>query len=344
MVNIKDVAKKAGVSVTTVSRVINNKEPVSMNTRHLVIKAMEELNYVPNQLARGMRTQRTYTIGIVIPEFINSFYHELFHYMEEECAKEGFRILVSSTRGGKEQTEHIKDLISRRIDGLVFCTYQGDAELINFLMGVEKNVPIVFLDNLDGDLPINAVYTDGYDAMKRMVLHLMEMGHRKIGFIRGLSRYHVANDRYSGYRQAMKENGLYIREDWVFEGDFHIESGYRAGKYFIEQCRDTPTAIIAASDLMAIGAMNYFLTKGISIPEEMAVAGYDDIFLSRVTVPSLTTIAQPMKMIVRRTMDLITHQIEYPDIQRKKIALKGELKIRHTTDSRKPRVLDITVN
>jgi DNA-binding LacI/PurR family transcriptional regulator len=342
MVNIKDVARRAGVSVTTVSRVINNKDPVNVHTRQLVQKAMEELNYVPNQLARGMRTHRTHTIGIIIPEFINSFYHELFHYMEEECIKEGYRILVSSTRGGKEEIEHIKDLISRRIDGLVFCTYYGDRELINFLMDIEKKIPAVFLDNLGQELPVNAVYTDGCDAVKQMVLHLLEMGHRKIGFIRGLDQYNVANDRFIGYMRAMKENNLNIREDWIYEGDFHIESGYRAGKYFLEECEDSPTAIIAASDLMAIGAMNYFLSRGINIPEDMAVAGYDDISLSRLIIPSLTTVAQPMEEIVQEAVNIIIHQIRHPRTKRKKIALKGEIKVRHSTDSSKPRIFELS--
>lgn len=342
MANIKDVAKRAGVSVTTVSRVINNIDLVNPETKQAVEKAMEELQYVPNQLARGMRTKRTQTIGIIIPEFVNSFYHELFQYIEEEAAALGYTILVSSTReeSGKSD-EHIKDLVSRKIDGIILCTYRGDEGMMRYLEEVGKAIPVIFLDNLGQEFYMDAVYTDGFNAMKEMVFHLTELGHQRIGFIRGLDQYSVANDRYAGFRNGMEEKGLKFRDQYVFKGNYRLESGYHAGKYFATECATPPSAIIAASDLMAIGAMNYYLSKGMEIPKDIAVAGYDNISLGKLMIPPLTTIAQPTQEIARRAIDLIIEKIQYPHKQRRRIIVEGKLKIRRSTDLNKPHVLDL---
>lgn len=344
MANIKDVARQAGVSITTVSRVINNIEPVNPDTRLTVERAMEELNYVPNQLARGMRTKRTQTIGIVIPEFTNSFYHELFQHIEEQAALVGYTVLVCSTGERRSQDiDQIRDLISRRIDGIILCTYRGDRKMLTYLEEVAKDIPVIFLDNLGHDYGVHTIYTDGFSAIKDMVFHLEELGHKNIGFIRGLEQYSVANDRYAGFKLGMEKKGLAIDKDYIFEGDYSIESGYRAARHFFHHSKGLPDAIIGASDLMAIGAMNYLLSKGINIPRDVAIGGYDDISLARLLVPPLTTTAQPIEEIAKQAMDLIIRGKDGKVKDKRNLILKGELRVRHSTDPSKPKVVGLGV-
>lgn len=342
MANIKDVAKRAGVSITTVSRVINNIDPVNPDTRLAVERAMEELNYVPNQLARGMRTKSTQTIGIVIPEFINSFYHELFQYIEEQAALIGYTVLVCSTREHTDQgIEQIRDLISRRIDGIILCTYRGDEKMITYLEEAAKRIPVIFLDNLGHDYQVHTIYTDGFGAMEKMVCHLSELGYRDIAFIKGLDQYPVANDRFAGFKAGMERKGVILDQKYIFKGNYSIESGYGAAKYYVEECNKPPDAIIAASDLMAIGAMNYLLSWGMKIPQDIAIAGYDDISLARLMIPSLTTIAQPIREIAKQAIHLIVNGNDQGIEDKKDLILKGELKVRHSTDPTKPKIMDL---
>lgn len=347
MANIKDVAKQAGVSITTVSRVINNIDPVNPDTRLAVQQAMEALNYVPNQLARGMRTKKTHTIGIIIPEFINSFYHELFQYIEEEASSIGYTVLVCSNREHSSQgIDQIRDLISRRIDGIILCTYRGDKEMITYLEEAAKDIPVIFLDNLGHDYQVHTIYTDGFSAMEDMVCHLSGLGHKNIAFIKGLDQYPVANDRFAGFKSGVEKEGLKVDKKYIFRGDYSIESGYRGTQYFLEESSKLPDAIVAASDLMAIGVMNYLLFRGIRIPQDIALAGYDDISLSRLMVPSLTTIAQPIGEIAKKAIDLIVNSHDRRDGKKGSCILKGELKIRHSTDPSKPKIMDLqnTIN
>ena len=344
MANIRDVAKRAGVSITTVSRVINNIDPVNPETRIAVEQAMADLDYVPNQLARGMRTKKTNTIGVVIPEFINSFYHELFQYIEEQAALVGYSVFVCTTREHTDQgIDQIKELISRRIDGIILCTYRGHEKMMIYLEQVAQDIPVIFLDNLGRNYKVNSIYTNGFSAMERMILHLADLGHFNIAFIKGLEQYPVANDRFTGFKHGMEKCGLRVDQSYIFEGNYSLQSGYRAAQYFIEECpKGPPDAIVAASDLMAIGAMNYLLSKGIGIPQDIAIAGYDDISLAKLMVPSLTTTAQPIREIAKQSINLIINSKDEKTKEKKNLILEGVLKIRHSTDPTKPRVVDLS--
>lgn len=344
MASIKEVAQMAGVSISTVSRVLNSNAPVNEKTKAAVLGAMETLDYIPDNVAQGMRTRRSNTIGMIIPEYMNAFYHELLHYIEEQAGMKGYKVLVTSIRE-KEGMDisHIRDLLSRRMDGIIICTYQGDETLMSYLLKVDKKIPIVFLDNLGEAYNVNAVYTDGYEALREMTAHLQELGHERIAFIGGLKQFHVANDRLIGYQDAMKAKGLAIQSSFIYEGDYSIESGYAAGRFFMEARLDCPTAIAAASDLMALGAMNYCLSHGLRIPEDIAVAGFDDILSGRLMVPALSTVTQPMAEIAQKAINLVIHRILHPKAKPRKIVIKGALKVRGSSDVRQPKAMRIVM-
>lgn len=333
MATIKDVAKKAGVSVTTVSRVLNNTAPVNEKTREMILKAIEELAYTPSVMAQGMRTKKTRTIGVIIPDYMNPFYFELFKHIEEEAKKEGYHVIVASVdEDNSSEVSHINDLLSRSIDGIIICTYKGDKETVDYLLRLSKKMPVVFMDNLDVKKSlINCVYTDAYMGVKKVTKHLIELGYKKIAFIKSLTNYKTANERYDGFLDAMKEAKVEVKDEYIYEGNYKINSGYEAAKYFLSREKDKPNAIVSSTDFMAIGVMNYVKSQGLRIPEDIAVAGYDDIYISRLMSPPITTYRQPIENIAREAIKIIINKCIHPNAKNKQIVLCGELLIRKST-------------
>ncbi|SET18801.1 transcriptional regulator, LacI family [Natronincola peptidivorans] len=331
MATINDVAKLAGVSKTTVSRVLNKTAPVNKETELKIIKAMKELSYQPSLMAQGLRTKRSKMIGIVIPSFSNPFYYRFIQELEWEAKKQDYYVIISSASTGEElKKKYVEDLIHRGVDGLIIFSYKEDNKMGDYFLEISKQTPTVFMDNIGNHRDAAFVYADGFNGIKEVVAHLIEKGHKKIGFIKPKESYKVAVDRYEGYKAALADGNLPLENELVFEGNFEIEDGYIAGEYFWSLDRK-PSAIVACTDLLAIGTMKYFLNKGMKIPQDIAVAGYDDIELSTIIQPTLTTYKQPIKEISKTTIDLLIDKIEQRDDINKNIAIKGELVIREST-------------
>ncbi|VBB06596.1 laci bacterial regulatory protein hth signature [Lucifera butyrica] len=342
MATIKDVARQAGVSVTTVSRVLNETAPVNEKTKKNVLKVIEELRYSPSMMAQGMRTKKSKTLGIIIPDYINSFYYELFKDLEDAARKHGYNILVTSIgEGTQDKTAYLSDLVNRNVDGLVVCTYQGDKASIEYLLKLAETLPVVFIDHLNLDKPVNTVYTDGYAGIKKIVQHLYQLGHREMAYITSIPRYKVNNDRYQGFADALREYGLPLRPELVYEGNYHIESGYEAARHFFTAAPVRPTAIVSATDLMAIGAINYLKSMGLKIPEDVAVTGFDDIHMSRWISPPVTTCRQPLAAMAEQAVELFLHRSRHPHAKVKRIIFEGELMIRRSTDPAKEEFVQV---
>jgi DNA-binding LacI/PurR family transcriptional regulator len=334
MATIKDVATMAGVSVTTVSRVINNTAPVNEMTKKNVLDAMKELKYTPSIIAQGMRTKKSRSVAVIIPDYINMFYNELFKGLHDEAKKAGYSVIIASVGyDSSDEISCINDLINRNIDGIIVCTYKGDKETIEYLLKVSKDLPVIFMDNFDIEKPINMVYVDGYEGIKQITNHLIAKGYRKIAFIKPIKRYKVANDRYNGYVDALKQSNISFNEDLIYEGDYRIESGYEAAKYLLSNSKMKPEAIVAANDMMAIGVIKYIKSKKIKIPEDIAVAGFDNIYFSTLISPTLTTYAQPIKELAEKAIKLFINKVKHPTTKNKKVVLKGKLIIRESTDN-----------
>lgn len=332
MATIKDVAKLAGVSVTTVSRVLNNTAPVNEKTKEKIMKAIKDLDYTPSIIAQGMRTKRSKILGVIIPDYVNPFYYELFKYLEDAARDKDYHIIVASTgEEEKDEINYISNLVNRNIDGLIVCSYKGEKKTIDYLLSLSRKIPVIFMDNFQINKKINSVYTDGNTGIKSITEHVIKQGHKKIGFIKPLSRYNIANDRFEGYKSAIKEAGIEFREFLIYEGDYHIESGYKAAEYFLN-LSIKPTAIISSTDLMAIGAVKYLQSQKVQIPEEIAVAGFDDIYMSQLISPPLTTYKQPVKNIAYEAVDLFYHKLNHPTAKDRQIVLKGTLIVRESTN------------
>lgn len=293
MISQKDVAKKAGVSFMTVSRVINNRSNVDEKTRTRVLRAVKEMDYYPNTLGRGLNINRTSSIGVVIPFtdriFGTAYYIDVLKGIEKTCAERGYEIVLCPKKSEQERQDYLRLFLERKADGLlIIAPAIGDPQIPKIS---ERAVPCVVIDGRQEGK--NIIFIDG-DNVRGAILateHLIGRGHRNIGFISGWDFVKNGRDRLTGYREALKKNGIVFKPENVVPGDFTQESGYR-GMNTLLDLEERPTALFASNDLMAIGAMKAVQERKIRIPGEISVVGYDDIEAARYTLPPLTTVKQ----------------------------------------------------
>ena len=337
-ITIVDVAKRAGVSVSTVSRVLTGASYVSAASRARIELAMRELEFVPSTIARSMRDKRTRTIAIFIPEYSNMFYSEMLSAMMPKAAELDYMIITCSTnQDAKYETEYIEQLLSRSIDGIIFFTYGGIRGNLEYITKLSQKIPIVFMDSVFEHEPVSVVSTDGWSGTKKAVSHLISLGHRRIGYLRISDDYFVAERRYEGYLAALEEGGLDPDPALVcsVELDDIQRRAHEAGAFFLG-LKKRPTAIVAVDDMFAIGVMNYLKLRDVAIPEGMAVVGFDDIALSRIVSPSLTTVAQPIQQLAGEALKLLIETISDHGISNRKLLLDTKLVVRRSTDPSKP--------
>ncbi len=300
-VTIKDVAAKTNLSITTVSLVLNNKpSKISQKTRELVIKTAKELNYMPNQIAVSMIKKRSKTVGFIVPDISNTYFSTLAKGVEETCHENGFNTILCNTGDQHERdAEYIKVLATRNVDGILYCmSKDSDIERFkaNHQLLESLNIPYIMLDRTVSPEQIGRVLPcvqlnhrkGGYMATE----HLLAMGHTKIGCITGPLRLTDAKLRVDGYKEALAEADIPFRSELIFEGDYDIAGGVEAVEPLLSQ---GATAFFASNDLMAYGACKALRDRGLTIPSDVSVVGYDDIYFSEILEVPLTTIRQPIE-------------------------------------------------
>ncbi|MFC4769969.1 LacI family DNA-binding transcriptional regulator [Effusibacillus consociatus] len=297
MATIKDVARAAGVSTATVSRVLTDKGPYTPETQRKVKEAIEKLNYQPNGLGRYLRKQETRTVIAVFPDITNPFFSQIIRGMEDEASAHGYTVILGNTDNRSErQNNYLKLLEERRADGIILTLARSSVEEID---SIRKIGPVVLACEHFKEGEFSSVAIDNVAAAYEAVSHLIRLGHTHIAHIEGPSDIILSRDRLLGYRRALRENG--IKEEWVLQGDFSLESGRSLmGKLLQEKRR--PTALFAANDKMAIGAILEAKAHGVKVPKELAVVGFDDIEMAQIVDPPLTTIAQPKYQIGAEAM------------------------------------------
>jgi LacI family transcriptional regulator len=330
MPTISDVARLAQVSKTTVSRVLNRPGLVNADTRKRVLQVIADLQYAPSVLARGMRSQKTKTFGVVIPDFKNLFYAEFLEHVENAARGHGYIAVVCSTDINPErEKEYINELLQRQIDGLIMCWYKSVSENRSFLLKLAKRIPVVVMDQPSCGLPVSAVYTDGLKGIKKLTSFFLQNGHRKIGLIKSLHEYPVGNRRFQGYVSALEERGIEIDENLIQESEWTPSAAFRATGRILEKSR--PTAMIGVTDLMAIGVLEYLNTNGFSVPKDIAVAGFDNIFFSTMVSPRLTTVAQPIDKMAWEAVGQLIRRIENRRVRNRDIELENRLIVRESS-------------
>jgi DNA-binding LacI/PurR family transcriptional regulator len=336
MAVIKDVAKLAGVSVGTVSKYLNNPHSLKSDTLQKVENAINELQYRPSPLARSMRTGKTNTISVVVPDIRNPFFAELYNSIRLASAAKGYTSILYTTEDDLEILKaYLMDVSSHQIDGLILCFVEEDELVDSFIENIQDKVPIVLLNWNINNTKFNSICVDVYEGMLRSTNYLISLGHKNIAYIGGYEKNTISKEKYNGYIKAMEGSGLEIRPELVFRGDFSLKTGYSAARKFSMHSL-MPTALVAENDILAIGSIKYFLQSKVSIPDTIAVIGFDNIPLSSMYEPSLSTISLPIDQMGSAAINLLINKVEVPSSKNKQIILKTTLVIRNSTDANAP--------
>lgn len=303
-VTIKDVAKAANVSVATVSRVLNKKSNVSEEAINAVNTAVESLGYSPNFLGRDLRKSETRRILAIIASTEQSFYSDVIRGMEAAAFAQNYDVLIATTHDDPNHEMHLLGMLfSRAVDGAVLLGPKLDAQTINNL--AQKHNIAMCLERLD-NCNVLTVTIDNVKAGRDAVNYLIRKGHRRIGLITTIQRTQSSIDREIGYKLALKDNNIPFIENYVYYGGYETEQGMRGCEYFMN-LPQPPTAIFSISDLIAIGAMNYALSKGYRIGKDLVFMGFDNISYSHMFVPHLSTVEQPCyaqgKLVIEKLIE-----------------------------------------
>ena len=325
---IKDVANLAGVHPSTVSRVINDNSRISEKTKNKVLLIIKKLGYTPNAIARGLKTKRTQTLGMLIPDITNPFFAELARGVEDAANKNNFNVILCNTDDKlKKERTYLEILRGKRVDGLILGTaHIRDKSILEL---EKKKFPYILVSrNIEG-LDKNCVIVDDVAGGIMVTEYLTKLGHRRIAHITGPLKTRSALNRLKGYKLALKKYEIEYRDELVGEGDFRIKGGYQVMKRFLKLA-EPPTAIFAANDLLALGAIQVILKKKYHIPEDFCIIGFDDIRLASFVYPPLTTVRQPMLEMGALAVKMLLKIIEGGEFNQKKEILEPKLIIRES--------------
>jgi LacI family transcriptional regulator len=332
MATIVDVARRAGVSASTVSHVINGTRFVAPATRRRVEAAIEVAAYRPNALARSLRSGRSHTLGLVLPDSGNPFFAEVGREIQLAAFAAGYSVFLCNTENDPEKEQRSVNVLTRaRVDGLVLVAVDERGDALRAL--VRQKVPVVVMDRERPDLALDTVLTDHREGGRLATRHLVALGHRRIGFVAGPAGLSPSELRLAGHRDALAEGGLSPEAALLRHGDFHPESGRAAARALLASARP-PTAILACNDLMALGVLRAAAEAGRRVPQDLAVVGYDDIELAAFTVPPLTTVAQPRREMGRAAVRLLVNRLERRGLAPQQALLPVALTVRQSCGAR----------
>ena len=334
MATIKHVALHAGVSVTTVSHVVNTTRHVSKAVSDRVDLAIRELGYVPSAVARSLKSNSTRTLGMLIPNSSNPYFAEIVRAVEDRCFAAGYTLILCNTDDAPQrQSVYLKVLAERRIDGLIVVSTGDDEALVAQLHGLQ--MPAVLLDREIDDPGCDLVETAHKEGALLAVHHLIALGHTQIACIAGPAHVRAGEQRVEGWRQALAEAGIATDAAHTApsRGGFTSQGGYEAMQSILrdEPVQQRPKAVFVCNDLMAIGALRAAHEAGVHVPDALSVIGFDDIELSAYTCPPLTTVAQPKDRIGALAVDMLLDRLRGQRLETSKVMLQPELRVRSST-------------
>lgn len=326
-VSLHDIAQATGFSLSTVSRVLSNSDyPVRAATRQQIRQVAEQMGYRPNLSARSLRTDRTDTIGIVVDDIMSPFVPPIVRGIQDCLAEHNLSsLVVNSDWNPVREHDAIGSLLSRPVDGIVFVEYSHRATHTDL---ERSGKPHLFVHRLFGTPLKNSVVPDDEYGAALAVRHLVALGHRRIGFIAGPENWHSAHSRLSGYRNELQKLGIFLDPSLVRSGDWESDSGYTAAGALLG-ISDPPTAVFAANDLMALGAIYAFQDAGLKVPHDMAVVGYDNREFTRIFRPQITTVDMPVYAMGQRAAQLLVDQIMGAEAV-DEVKIMGRLIVRET--------------
>ena len=326
--SIYDVARESGVSVFTVSEVVNKKSHVSKKLRDRVEKTIRKLNYRPNLIARSLAKQKTHTIGMIVPDIANPFFPMVVRGAEDAAQKHGYNLLLCNSDDSLEKEERaIELLLSKRVDGILLTKAVGDFRAPLRQMIKEVKIPFVLVMRTYPKLTANAVITDDYQGAYDAVCHLARAGRRRIGLISGPLKVSNAVARWQGFHDSLKAMGLPFEKELIVEGDYRIESGYRAGHALLSH---RPDGIYVANHLMTVGLLKAAEEMGLGCPEDFGLVSFDDYPWLGIFRPRLTTVELPKHQLGSEAAELLIKRISGDRSKTVLLKLQPELRIRES--------------
>lgn len=334
MSSLKEVAREAGVSPATVSRVVNGSQKVRDDTRIRVQRAIRSLDYQPNRVARRLRAREVSSrlIGLVVPDIQNPFYVDVVRGIEDRALADQYAVLMCNFAQDEERERLYIDIMrSESVDGLIVApAHQRDPKVLDL---VRDGLPIVCVDRGLEGVDVDVVVVDNREGAAEAVGHLARLGHRRIAYVAGLPQIPSTMERLEGYRDALAAHGIDRDEDLVRFGDSKHESGRRLTEELLE-LPDPPTALFTGNNLITLGSLETIHTRGLSIPEDVAIVGFDDSLWSISLNPPLTAVRQPGREIGRRAADMLIQRIGDPHRPSAKVILKTSLVVRQSCGSK----------
>ena len=330
MPTIRDVAKRAGVAPITVSRVINDSGYVSQGTRARVEAAIVELGYVPNTLARSLRSRRTNTLALVLTDITNPFWTTVARGVEDAASDAGFNVILCNTDESQiEEDRYLRVLLQKQVDGVLLVPARSTSVSVPRIQ--KQSTPVVVLDRRVPNAPVDVVRCDSEGGAYQLTRLLLSLGHRRIAILSGPREVSTAEDRVTGYKRALAENGLNPEQDLIHYGEFTLENGYATTQRVLSIV-PRPTALFAANNFIAIGALRALREAGLRVPEDVALVGFDDLPPALVVDPFLTVAAQPAYQMGQRATELLLARLsdQAPETHQE-VVLPTELIVRRSS-------------
>lgn len=327
-ITIVDVADEAGVSYATVSRVINNKDHVSPEKRERVLRAMAQLGYVANMQARSLAGGESRVVGLLVDYLSSSYMDEIIRGIDEALDAENYDLMLYTTHRRKtKESAYVTKLTRRLADGLLLILPRNAAAYLDTLR--QRQFPHVLVDYLSDQQNVPSVSTTNFRGAYDAMSFLLSLGHRRIGFITGTMEFGCARDRLDGYRAALKDHGIPVDPQLVCEGDFMQPQGYQNAQRLLS-LPEPPSAIFSSNDMMAFGVMEAARERGLRLPEDLSIVGFDDIPQASYVHPALTTVRQPLEEMGRSAAHLLLKYIAHPNAEIERIELPTRLIIRES--------------
>lgn len=327
--NMRTVARRAGVSSATVSRVINGSSAVKKDTADRVRKVIEEMKFIPNPSATTLKYNRSNTYGLIVPDLSNPFFPEFLLNLEEALVKNEQEILVATTQSREAQlNSSVRRMLLRRVDGVVLMASEVETRSIEPIL--EHRIPIVTIDRRKAEPGCGDVCIDFESGMRAAVLHLKDLGHRRLGFIGGTEGLKTSQIRFRAFQRAINEASLSFNDSFVRAGNYRVDGGDAAMRALLGRT-ERPTAILTVNDLTAFGALRALHAFGIGVPTQMSVVGFDGIQLSDAVQPALTTVVVPLKEMAKKCLDALERLKKNAGKRGPVLSVEGTLVVRDST-------------
>lgn len=338
-ISLKDLAQEIGVSISTVSRALNNHPDISPEMTRKIQKLAAEMNYTPNPLAMGLLKQATRMIGVIVPDLVTHFYSSIISGIEQVAGEKGYYILIASSNETlQKEIKAVENFLKTRVEGLIICLSQETKSFDHFDRLINNNIPVVFFDRVCRADEVPSVVVDNVDAAKKITRHFYKNGFRHIAYIAGPDYLNISQERTQGYLSGLKSCGLEFNTELLVKCNMSTKDAIRATSNLLD-LPEPPDAIFGINDTVAFAAMKEIKRRGLRIPDDIALVGFTDEFHSTVVDPTLTSITHPTYQIGQEAARLFFKQIDNPEAKPIQVVLKTKMVIRKSS-AKKPEPIE----